>query len=127
MQKLLRIFALGVALFLTACAGKAPFQLDTVVSRNTLYTVEASYGVALAAAKTYKALPLCKTGTAPSITNICAKRSVVVRLQQADAKAIDAITRARDFIKANPTVDASNFLSAAQSAVDNLQAVLNSK
>lgn len=127
MQKLIRIVAISLALILAACAGKPPIAISSAVTLNSLYTVEAGYGVALAAENTYKNLPLCKTGTTPSLTNICAKRSVIVRLQNADKQVVNAITIARDFIKNNPTLDASSYISTAQNALSALQSILNTK
>ena len=126
MKRLIAIVA--VASFLGGCSIAALPSLDvnTSVSRNTLYGVEGSYGIALSGERAYKALPLCKTGTTTSFTNLCAKRSTIVRLQSADRVAISAIKNANAYIKTYPTLDATNVLSAAQSAVSSLQQVVAS-
>ena len=116
--------ALICAFALTACASLNA-KVKTTVSMNTQYAVESSYGVALAAENSYKALPLCKTGTKPSLTNICAQRSVIVRLQAADLKAVNGLKSARDFINTYPTVDASNVIAAAQTAVSDIKNILS--
>jgi hypothetical protein len=91
---------------------------------NTVYGLENAYGLAVNAANAYKALPLCKTGTTPSATNICAKRSVIVNLQGAMSRARLAVNNAVAFQKAYPTLDVTNVVAAAQTALSNVQAVL---
>lgn len=101
-------------------------NVASTVNLNTLEGVVAGYGIVLQAELTYKALPLCKTGTTPSATNICAKRSTVVRLQSADRTANTAINTAVAFVQANPTVDPTQYISAASAAITALQTILNS-
>lgn len=109
-----------LALALAGCAGTLPsLQLNTTVSRNTMLAVESAYGVALSGERTYK--QLCKTG---AITGSC--RLVVGQLQAADLRAIEAIRSAVAFIKAYPTIDATNAIAAATAAVAELQTLLNS-
>lgn len=116
-----------VALSLGGCANKQllpSVNLSNAVTLNTLQGVEATYGIALSAERAYKALPLCKTGTTTTVTNPCAKRSIIVTLQEADRKAIAAIDRANTFVKMYPTVDATNVISAAAAAVSDLKSLL---
>lgn len=128
MRKLVLAAALVLAASLGGCAGKLPtLDLNTSVTNNTLLGTEAAYGIALSGERAYKALPLCKTGTTPSITNICAKRSVIVRLQAADRKAVSAIDAANTFIKNYPTIDATDVIAAAQAAVTALKGILSSE
>ena len=116
MRKIFTTICLTVSL--AGCAGSLPqLNLRTTVSMNALLSVEAAYGVALTGERTYK--KLCAT---KAITGSC--RGIVVRLQAADRTAIQSIHSARDFIKAYPTVDATNFISAASSAVGQLQSIL---
>lgn len=115
---------LMVGVMATALAGCWSTDVNTSVSRNTLYAVTNSYGVLLSAAQSYKALPLCRTGTSPGITNICAKRSVIVRLQAADARVVKAISDADAFMTQYPTIDATNVIAAAQSALTSFQSVV---
>lgn len=109
-----------LALALSGCGGKSIFptlDISTTVSLNTVLGVEAAYGTVLSAERTYKRL--CATKAIP---DTC--RAVVVRLQAADLKAIQAISAAVTFIKNYPTVDASNVIGAAHSAIDQIRAIL---
>ena len=120
-----RLLACGlVALALGGCANKS-VQLNNSVTLNTMEGVVSLYGTVLSAERAYKSLPLCKTGTKFTVAAPCAQRSIVQRLMTADAAAVSAVTRANTFIQAYPTVDASNLISAAASAVSNIQAILN--
>jgi hypothetical protein len=87
---------------------------------------QSAYGIALSGERAYKALPLCLTGTTATVLNPCAQRSVIVRLQAADRQAISAIRQANTFIKTYPTVDASNVIAAASTAVGSLRNILSS-
>lgn len=108
---------------LAGCATSA--DLNTSASRKTLYGLTNSYGVLLTAAETYKDLPLCKTGTTTSLTNICSRRSIVDRLQAADYRAITALQNANTFISRFPTLDATNIIAAAVTAMADYQSVMN--
>ncbi len=123
MKKLIIIAAL--ALSLAGCASLPTVRVQNAVTLNTMLGVEGAYGSALTAARTYKALPLCLTGTRATPTNPCAQRSIVARLQAADRRAVAAIHQANSFIKNYPTVDASNVISAASAAVTSMQSVLS--
>lgn len=115
-----------VALSLGGCATTLPsINLSNAVTLNTMQSIEATYGIALSGERAYKSLPLCKTGTMATVTNPCARRSIIVTLQAADRKAISAIQRANAFIKTYPTVDATNVLSAAAAAVGDLKSLLS--
>lgn len=116
MKKLLVIAPL--ALMLGGCPSQLPsLNLGTSVTLNTMLGIESAYGIALSAERSYKELCISKV-----IPSDC--RGIVVRLQAADAKAIQAIKSANAFIKSYPTVDATNVIGAAQSAVQSLQAIL---
>lgn len=122
MRKLLIGIALSISL--AGCAGTMPsLNLSNNVSLNTSFGLANAYAIAQQQALAYKALPLCLTGTSPSATNFCAKRSIVVRLQQADAKASAALVALDGFLKQFPTLDASNVIAAAQAAVSAYQTV----
>jgi hypothetical protein len=118
-----------IALLLVGSLGACNLPTLNVASQvnlNTMQGVVAGYGIVLQAELTYKSLPLCRTGTTPSATNICAKRSLIVRLQSADRVANTAINTAASFISTNPTIDPSQYISAASNAVTALQTILNS-
>lgn len=114
----MRLIALLLVLALAGCA-----TMNNPISQNSLANIEATYGVALSAANAYRNLPLCKTGTTTSLTNVCARRSIVVKIQSAVTKAQAADLQLRAFVKNNPTLDASSLISALQSAVAFLQSI----
>jgi len=105
-------------LLLGGCA-----TLPNPVSTNTLATIESAYGVALAGAVAYRNRPRCTTTALESVSNLCARRSVIVKLQVADRKAQVALGQATIFIRNNPTLDASALLQAAQASVNVLNAI----
>lgn len=118
-----KLLILGL-LFLTACSTPLFQPVANPLNANRLAEIEASYGIALSAAVAYRRLPLCKKSSPfNAIKNICAKRSIIVQLQNADAKAQITLTSARRFVAENPTLDAFNLISAAQNAVMTLQAI----
>lgn len=112
------VCAIAALPVLGGCASTT-LPINTAVTRNTLYGVTNSYGVALAGANTYKGL--CKA----HVFTYSTCRPVVVRMQAADAKAEKAIASANAFIKQYPTVDASNVISAAQTAVASYSSIVS--
>jgi hypothetical protein len=128
MRKLVAAIAVVSGLALAGCQTTAlpSLNLNTAVALNTVYGIENAYGVAVNAANAYKTLPLCRTGTAPSAANICAKRSVIERLQAAMRTARLAVNNLVALQKAYPSVDITNALSAAQSALIVVQQILTS-
>lgn len=119
--------ALALSLALANCTTVLPsVSISNAVALNTVYGVANTYGIAVNAANAYKALPLCATGTRPSATNICARRSVIVNLQSAMSRARLAVNNAVAFQKAYPTLDVTNVVAAAQAALSDVQAVLAS-
>lgn len=121
------VAALALSLALANCTTVLPsVNISNAVALNTVYGVANAYGIAVNAANAYKALPLCATGTRPSATNICAKRSVIVNLQSAMSRARLAVNNAVAFQKAYPTLDVTNVVAAAQAALSDVQAVLAS-
>lgn len=127
MQKLFALAAMICGLALAGCQTTLPsLNISNAVALNTVYGIENAYGIAVNAANAYKALPLCATGTRPSATNICAKRSVIVNLQGAMSRARLAVNNAVAFQKAYPTLDVTNIVAAAQAALNDVQAVLAS-
>lgn len=108
-----------IALTALALAGCASFK--NPVTLTTQYDIEAGYLTAENIAVAYRNLPLCKTGTTPSFTNICARRSLVVRIQVAAAKAQAAILTLRAFTKNNPTLSPLGAIGAAQQALADFQ------
>jgi hypothetical protein len=128
MRKLVAAIAVVSGLALAGCqtVSLPSLNLNAAVSLNTIYGIENAYGIAVNAANAYKALPLCRTGSVPGAANVCAKRSVIVNLQAAMRKARLAVNNLVGFQKAYPSVDITNTLSAAQSALIGVQQVLAS-
>ena len=113
----------AAALSLSGCA---LFQsMSNPINTTTLYDLEAGYYTAQQIALAYKALPLCQTGTQPSVSNICAKRSVIVVIQANARKAQAALAALRDFVKNNPTLNAASLISATQLAIAGFESAVN--
>jgi hypothetical protein len=123
MRKILAIAILGLSL--AGCSSLPTLHLASSVNLNTLEGVVSAYGILLNQEILAKQQPLCKTGTTPSINNLCIKRSTIVRLQRADKIANSTVNQAVLFVKNNPSVDPSQYISAASQAVTSLQAVIN--
>lgn len=111
----MRKLVLVLALILGGCASLP--SVPNPLSPSSLYDIENAYGVALSQAVAYRGRPLCKVGHLESVTNICARRSIIVRLQKADGKAQIALANAKAFVRDNPTLDATSVLAIAQAAV----------
>lgn len=109
-------FVLVTALSLVGCA-----SFKNPISMTTQYDIEAGYLTAENIAVAYRSLPLCKTGTTPSLTNVCAKRSIIVKIQQTAAKAQAAVLALRAFTKNNPTLSPLGAISVAQQALSDFQ------
>lgn len=107
-----KLIACLFAIVLGACA-----HIQNPVNETRLATVESAYGVALSIAVGYRNTRLCKRGEQVSITNICARRDVILQLQAADRNAQLALKEARTFVKDNPTLDAIQVIQAAESAI----------
>ena len=117
---------LAAVLAVSAALGGCTFfttGISNPISYNQLGGVESGYGIALSAAVAYRNLPLCRTGTIASAVNVCAQRSIIVKLQQADRTAETAIAAANAFVANNPTLDPTNVIAAAQSALAGFQAI----
>lgn len=109
-----------VAMFLASCATPPQQQLATLINPSgikQLAVIESTYGVALAGALAYRNRPRCTKSRLESLTNLCARRSIVVKLIEADRVAQITIDNARLFIASNPTLDATSLLYAATRAV----------
>lgn len=126
MRKLVAAIAVVCGLALAGCQTVAlpSLNLNSAASLNTVYGIQNAFGVAVNAANAYRALPLCRTGTGPGMINICAKRSVIERLQSAMRKARLAVNNLVALQKAYPSVDISNALAAARSALIVVQQIL---
>lgn len=114
MRKVILILAMA----LSGCA-----SINNPITLNEIGGMESAYGIALSAAVAYRSLPLCKTATVATVTNVCAQRSIIVKLQTANKSVIVAIHAARDFVANNPTLDPATVIGTAQRAIAGLQAI----
>lgn len=122
MKKLLAVFL--IAFSLGGCASN-PFtdrinlfaSVQNPISTDDFYLAKTAYASLALPVANYRELPLCKKSKPFSITNICAKRSVVVRLQELDANAYEALTTAESYIASNQTLKLSSLIDAAKVAV----------
>lgn len=115
------IASLCLAFYLTACA-----TVSNPLTPNRLVQLESAYGVALAVAVGYYELykvNRCTVTRPESPTNYCARRSIVVKLQQADIRAQAALQAARKFVINNPNLDATAIISAAETAIAAFQQI----
>lgn len=111
-----RLLIAILALSVSACA-----TLQNPINTTRLAQVESAYGIALSLAVGYYELykvNRCTTTRLESATNICARRSVVIKLQQADRTAQVALQSAQKFVHNNPNLDAGALIDAANLAVD---------
>jgi hypothetical protein len=99
------------AVLLSACT-----TINNPLTPGRLATIESTYGAALSVAVGYR--------------NACARkaippscRPIVVQLQNAGRVAQTRVLALRQFVQQNPTLDATNLISAAQSAVQAFQDV----
>lgn len=122
-----QLAVLLVAFSLAGCAGgnftsflpnasiQNPISIDDFQKAKIAY---ASLGILVA---NYRELPLCKKSTPFSISNFCAKRSVIVKLQEYDAIAYDTLEKAEAYISSNQTLNLASVISAAKIAVQTYQ------
>src|SRR4051812_43353359 len=124
-----KFIIIAFALSLGACAtlpdGTKVFiptaSIKNPVTSASLYDVRAAYAIAQAGAVAYidryRQGHRCTTSSLESPGNLCSRRSIVIKLQNADRVAQIALGRADAFIRDNPTIDAASAIYAAQSAV----------
>lgn len=124
-----KIIILALAISLGGCAtlpdGTKVFlptaSIANPIKSTSLYDIQATYVIAQAGANAYiqryRDGYRCAKTRLESPSNLCSRRSIVVKLQNADRIASVALGRASAFIRDNPTIDASAVISAAQSAV----------
>ena len=112
------LLALTLSLSLGGCL---PPAIPNPVTPTSLYDVEATYAIAQAGVDTYVQRYRdgfrCTKTKPESVTNICSRRSIVVKMQKADSTAQIALGRAEAFVRDNPMLDATSVLSLASQAV----------
>jgi len=113
MRKLAALFSvLLIGLALSGCA-----SIKNPVDNNTLGSAISTYGILQSSIIAYRGLPRCTTTNNFSATNVCYKRSVLVKAQAYDKAANTAINNAVEFQRNNPTLDAGSYVTAAVAAV----------
>lgn len=125
MKKLLISVGLVATLLLSGCLSTSQKQAVVTDQVSAVYAVDGAYAGALAVGNSYAKLPFCAAGTTVSITNICADRATVIKLDALNAKAFAAVQTAKDLVKNNPVVDITSALSAAWVAVDAYNAAVS--
>ena len=122
MKKIIAVFL--IAFSLGGCASgdiANRFNLFTSiqnpVSTDDFYYAKTAYAALALPVANYRELPLCKKSKPFSLAYICARRSVIVKLQEFDAKAYEALTTADAYIASNQTVNLASVISAAKLAV----------
>jgi hypothetical protein len=124
-RTILAIVAMTVSMSLGGCL--PTINVQNQVNLNTTQGVVAGYGILANQLELLKAQPLCKTGTKPSIMNICVPRSIIVRLQNGMIIAQKAVDQAVAFEAANPTISPTGYIAAASSALLSVQSVYNTE
>ena len=119
MKRIIGILILGLAL--TGCAAFG--SIKNPITADRLAAIESSYGIALSAAVAYRNTRLCKKNEQATLSNVCAYRSVILKLQAADRVAQRSLIDARKFIRENPTLDAFSVINVAQQAVTTFQTI----
>ena len=114
----------------SAISSIVALDIKNPVSTGNIAAVESAYGIALVAANAYADRYRngfrCTTTSLESVSNLCARRSIVEKLQAADRTAQIAIAKAKAFIARNPTLNAGSLVDAAQSAVAAFAAITGS-
>lgn len=130
MKRIILTLTLTLSLAIAGCAtmpdGTKVFLPTASVANplgpTSLYDIKATYAIAATAAATYndryRAGNRCTKTQPESLTNLCSRRSVVLRLQRADSVATSALAKATAFVTNNPTLDASDAIAAAREAVN---------
>ncbi len=103
-------------LLLSACAGAPQTPAQTV------YAATGAYTVALTAAVEYKSLPSCDLPDAPKL---CARREIVMQLQQADDRAYAALTSAQVAVRSMSMENSSSVALLVEMAKNAVTAFAN--
>lgn len=128
MKRLLMIPVLLLALAVSSC-GKVGDLIDLTtttianpVSATNIYQVKNGYAAALQLAVSYRSYcwskPYAQAMQDPVMKPLCQNRRGVVRsIQRAQVQAHDAILSAQEFVRLNPTLNATTVISVAWDAV----------
>lgn len=112
---------IAIAFLTLNLAGCLPPSIPNPVTPTSLYDVKATYAIAQAGVDTYVQRYRdgfrCTKTRLESVTNLCSRRSIVVKMQNAERIAGITLGQAEIFIANNPTIDATSMISAASRAV----------
>lgn len=130
MRRFLMLPALALALFVSGCAGTkvgdfvsaVTTTITNPVSATNIYQVKNAYAAALQLAASWREYCYSKPYAvlmADAVgKTLCQNRRAIVRnIQSAQPKAAGAIRSAENFVRDNPTLNASTAIQAAWSAV----------
>lgn len=130
MNKLILVAAIVLALALPGCAGTktgdlisaATTTITNPVKAVNVYQVKNAYAATLQLAVSWReycySKPYAALMTDPVAKPVCQSRRRVVRaVQSAQPKAASAIRTAENFVRNNPTLNATSVISAAWDAV----------
>lgn len=118
----LKILIVAGVMGLAACSS-TPNPASTSAGKITVFEVESAYGVAQRLAIAYVSRPRCAPGVPPTVTNICSDQLVVNKIAAADPVARRKLKEAEDFVRYNPTLDATDAIKAAKAALDLLRQI----
>lgn len=109
MRNIITVLALTLAL--TGCA-----TIKNPLGTQQLAELESIYGVALGSMVAAKKL-VCKGAQVSTAVSPCVPRAVIVQLQNANRVAYAQVIVVRNFVRNNPTLDASSAISVAMQEV----------
>lgn len=138
MKRLLMIPALLLALTVSACGpgtkvgdliSLATSTVTNPVTAVNVYQVKNGYAAALELAVAYRSYCWSKSYAAilkdPVMKPLCqSRRSAVRSIQKAQLQAHDAIDQAQEFVRLNPTLDASAVIALAVKAVGSFRSAV---
>lgn len=130
------IRALVAPFLLIAVVGCTPVTFGTIgkvtefatvgvknpVSYEALAGAEAAVTTARSGAIAYLGLPICRYGTATTISNACSKPDVRREIKAYNRKVQIAIVNARKFVRNKPTVNASDVIALVYQSISELNA-----
>lgn len=126
MRRILMPIMLTLALM--GCAGlpSGPLTVQNPITNQRLYAVEQGYKAALRVAVEYRDLydrNPCPRGAHASLTNICAERPIVEKMQAVVARTRIARKVLDKFVRENPTLDPATPLRNLEDAITAFNAI----
>jgi hypothetical protein len=128
------IIAAALCLSLTNCAilndlsgGKLGFVTQTFknpIGVDQSYEIEGAIAIARRTAVSYFRLRQCRKSEVESVGNLCSRRSIKVKIQQADAKLNAVLIPFRKFVRDNDTVNAEKTATLVWNVISEFQTTL---